>query len=527
MNIVTNPLTLSAAALALFLAGCGGSDDNGADNRPPTCTGGQVLNAAGDACVDPSPDAGGTTSSPASLTNTLRSATTALTTLAGAADADGSALKMAADAHKKAVDFVALQGVSADVAAYGQKVLDAQKALTDALAAAKTARMDAQDAVSGATGADKTLLEGAIAAADAAIKAGEARRDAVGADTLRARALAYTGTGKTPAEQASTKAKTLHGDSNNSGVFGNLESAPTSDPFPKDRKNVFAAGNTINSATMKKFTELFTTEKIPLGTESVDAVAVKTDDPNIEDDSSLTDTSAVAGTYYDIPGMFHNRPVDDEARWFFVPAADAPDYFVLKADGSGYEGASYVEWGLWLTTSESGVIDGVGHHFAGVGARVGVRTNINDIVGVGGKDVTATYSGPAAGLSARCTANCDEADAVYSSGHFTATAALTATFKAAAAADTLDGSIHTFRPTAGSTGTDHVNESWRLNFTKKTNISAGTANEAYEGDDAPSGRWSATVYGGTGTAHPEGIYGTFNAGFTDGKVTGVYHADKQ
>ena len=522
MTMITNPLTLSAAALALFLAGCGGSDD------PPANDPEMMEEETTTETTQPTPP------SSASLTNTLRSATTALTTLAGAVDADGSALKMAEDARKKAMDFVALQGVSADVAAYGQKVLDAQKALTDALAAAKTARMDAQDAVSGATGADKTLLEGAIAAADAAIKAGEARRDAVGANTLRARALAYTVTGKTPAERASAEAKVLYdldddSDANTVSLFGVAANAapPTTSAFPAGRKNVFADGNTINSATMKKFTELFTTEKIPLGTESVDAVAVKTDDPNIEDDSSLTDTSAVAGTYYDIPGMFHNRPVDDEARWFFVPAADAPDYFVLKADGSGYEGASYVEWGLWLTTSESGVIDGVGHHFAGVGARVGVRTNINDIVGVGGKDVTATYSGPAAGLSARCTANCDEADAVYSSGHFTATAALTATFKAAAAADTLDGSIHTFRPTAGSTGTDHVNESWRLNFTKKTNISAGTANEAYEGDDAPSGRWSATVYGGTGTAHPEGIYGTFNAGFTDGKVTGVYHADKQ
>ena len=456
---------------------------------------------------------------------TLNTATRALDALAGAAAADGSALKRAMDAHKKAMNFAALKGVSADVEAYGQKVLDAQKDLADALTAAEMALTAARTAATGATGATKRILDDAIESAEAAIEAGEARRDEVGAGTLRALALGYTGEGNTPAEKASDAAQELYdladlfGDAPNSAL--NSSSGPLT---ANQRKELFASDNTIDPATMRKFTEFFTTEKIAVGSKSVDAAPVNptTQAASIVDAGRtelVLATDNTDGFYFGIEGAFHTRGEGDEAKWYFVPDAGSDtDYYVLNSGGTGYQRANYVEWGLWLTTDSASDINGVSHFFAGGSLRD--SNSINGIVAADGKDVTATYTGDAAGLSARKTG--EDEDETYHSGHFAATVELTATFKAANGTDTLDGSIHTFRPTGN--GTDHVDQNWRLNFIRN-NAFDGDVSGGYEGDGAPTGQWRAIAYGGTGTANPEGIYGAFHAGFKDGKVTGVYHAD--
>ena len=522
------PAVLTVGALAL--AGCGGGSDTPAATQPPPPTPEEACTERGGTwSEDTTPMCTERRTPPTALdrADTLNTATRALNDLAGAADADGSALKRANDAHEKAMNFAALKGVSADVEAYGQKVLDARKALADALTAAEMALTAARTAATGATGATKRILDDAIESAEKAIEAGEARRDEVGAGTLRALALGYTGEGNTPAEKASNAAQELYdlGD-----LFGDAPNSapPPSTDFPADRKTVFADGNTIDSATMMKFTEFFTTEKIPSGTQSVDAAPVNptTQMASItsdEGDGRLlplpADGTATAGHYFGIQGDFHRRGEGDEAKWYFVPDAGSDtDYYVLNSDGTGYQPASYVEWGLWLTTDSASDIDGVSHFFAGGSLRD--SDSINGIVAADGKDVTATYTGDAAGLSARKTG--EDEDETYHSGHFAATVELTATFKAANGTDTLDGSIHTFRPTGN--GTDHVDQNWRLNFIRN-NAFDGDVSGGYEGDGAPTGQWHAIAYGGTGTANPEGIYGAFHAGFKDGKVTGVYHAD--
>ena len=512
MNMIKNPLTLSAAALALFLAGCGGSDDP---------------------VVTPDPDTGSpkvpdTDTSTTDVSAALVNATAELNTLAGGAGAEGSALKMAMDADEKATALDA-KGVSMQVQTYAQKVLTAAMDLEDAITEAKAVRtrvQSAHDALS--AGAAKTALKNLIDRADMVIKAGEARRDAIGSSTLRALVIKYTGEGKTPADLATAKAKGLFDSDSafpntfapaSNGVFG---TAPTD----AQRKVIFANGN-ARTANMHKFTDLFTTQKIPLDNANVDAVAVETDDQNIGGSPTLTGTDPVAGTYNGISGMFHNRPEDDEAKWFFAPLeANRDSYWQLNPAGTAYVQAAYLEWGLWLT-DETTVAHYVGQ---GEGSAAVPTRDVGSITGVVGTDedeVTARYSGDAVGLSARRTGGTDAAP-VYASGHFAAKMNLTATFKETG--DQLDGEITDFQPTG--TGTDHVDTSWRLNLvgSEFTGAASGGFENPQAESNPVSGEWRAQAYGG-GTEEPAGIYGGFAAHFGEdaknGKVHGVYHTTKQ
>jgi len=517
----TYGLLMPAATLAgaLALAGCGGG--GGASQEMKTdqekCEdGGGTWNAENETCT-PAPPA----QTAAARANALMTATDALATLAGGASDEGSALKRAMDHDEAADDTVKAEGVSERIRARAQGVLDAREALRDAVAKAKTEKGEAMTALAGATGADKELLEREIADADKAIKAGEARLKARGLKSLQGLAARYEGKGNTPAEKAGTVAEELH------KLTHGTRRALDGTPLTSDTKNVFARGNTRPASAMK-FAEIFSgeTKKIAVGDKTHDAVSLKGVESGDGEDFGvkLTTSGTVTGSYLGIPGTAYCRAdecKDDGEGWYFVPTKK-DDYFVQK--GAKYEPAKFVEWAMWLTENDGGDIIVNRHVGQGVGSgplRIAPTGNY-DLTTVNDKLAKeATYTGAAAGLSAR--EHETDGSKTYHSGHFTADVSLTAKF---AATPTLEGRISGFKAVEGQ-GTGHVNPNWRLDLKSGTQFTDGKFADGTFDRSSVKGSWTAQMYDSStdGSVRPDGVYGAFNADFSDGKASGVYHAD--
>ena len=138
----------------------------------------------------------------------------------------------------------------------------------------------------------------------------------------------------------------------------------------------------------------------------------------------------------------------------------------------------------------------------------------------------AIYTGMAVGRSVHKVSDEDVAITEVHSGRFTATVSLTARF---GTAPMLGGTVSGFE----SDNPDAVDPDWTV--TLKETASPGGVVAATAGVTEATGQdgtWSAASYGGVdddaGTANvnetkrPAGIFGGFNAHFTDGHVAGAY-----
>ena len=583
MSKLYMPAVLAVGALAL--AGCGGGSGT-TTTTTMTSSGERIVIKAGDkrtidgyvyACagdadcvvtdVDDLPDnvtrtpvkqpetVKDTSDSNAEVANKLRAANAALRTLSGDADDDNSALKKANDHHKDATNVIKAQGVSSAIAASAQGVLDARKELVDAVAKAKAERTAAMARVETLDdGATKDGLNGLITEADAVIKAGEALLNAKGGKSLQGLVAQYTGKGNTPAEKANKEAESLNaaalaiGDSGitnarrplvRAGAEG-ISGATTRTALGTNSDNVFADGHN-RTASMLKFSEIFEgqTKDIALNDEILAAVSLKGadgDDLVGTDITARTSPGAANGGTHDylgITGTVHCRKADGCAEggvsegWYFVPDSQ-DDYFAPDGKG-GYDQAKYVEWGMWLMENDEN--DLVVNRYVGLGtgsSALGTDSsagNFNVATPATTENklaATATYTGGAAGLSTRETGTGD--DKKTASGHFTAKVSLTAKFQAT---PELTGTISGFEPEAGQ-GSDHVNPSWNLKLADGTEFADGTVDAGDYDSTSITGGWTAQAYGSGTTAapkRPDGIFGGFNADFSDGKASGVYHAD--
>ena len=143
----------------------------------------------------------------------------------------------------------------------------------------------------------------------------------------------------------------------------------------------------------------------------------------------------------------------------------------------------------------------------------------------------ATYSGTAAGRSVHKVSDEDVNITEIHSSRFTAKVALTAKF--GATAPMLGGRVWDFQ----SDNPNAVDEDWTVTL-KEAAVTGGGVTAAVGVTEATGqdGTWSATSYGGrvddTSTTdvnefrRPVGIYGGFNAHFTDGHVAGAYATRK-
>ena len=131
-------------------------------------------------------------------------------------------------------------------------------------------------------------------------------------------------------------------------------------------------------------------------------------------------------------------------------------------------------------------------------------------------DTSATYSGDAVGMSVHKTSVDGEITSIYS-GAFTADVTLKAEFSAATVDQLLGGTVDNFQGNA-------VDPLWTVRFERMV-----VANGGVElGRTVASGRdgtWTADSYGAA-NARPVGIFGGFNAHFSDGHAAGVYATRK-
>ena len=132
-------------------------------------------------------------------------------------------------------------------------------------------------------------------------------------------------------------------------------------------------------------------------------------------------------------------------------------------------------------------------------------------------DTSASYRGPAAGMSVYQTVNMDGTINTMQSAAFTATVNLEATFGG--------------NPTLGGTVTDFQGDATDSRWSVKLlatgfDTSASTVTNGVTVASSPRGGvWTATSYGPTG-GRPTGIFGGFNAHFSDGHAAGAYATRK-
>ena len=186
----------------------------------------------------------------------------------------------------------------------------------------------------------------------------------------------------------------------------------------------------------------------------------------------------------------------------------------------------YAVWGHWLTVAgngeatvdtfaRAGTMDGSPAHGGNWGAADPADANLSG--------TTATYSGSAAGRSVHRRTDANGRVTDIQSGNFMADVMLTAKFSAT---PMLGGTIDNFRAAQGSSP-GAVDSSWTVTLTETASdggtvtVTAGVADAS--GQD---GTWEATSYG-EADMRPAGIYGGFNAHFTDGHAAGAWATRKQ
>ena len=254
---------------------------------------------------------------------------------------------------------------------------------------------------------------------------------------------------------------------------------------------------------------------------------------------TMTDDGVANGTEYDdasykgIPGTSFCAGTDCNVdadgnlvgSWYFTPT-NKDEFYVKTADGMMYQVETlYARFGHWLSQAGDPLVTTV-NLYAAVG-NTNTNTSGLDVTTVNTTgdtltDSSATYTGTAAGMSLHKEIDSDgmAVPGTLQSGAFTADVTLNATF---GTAPTIGGTIDNFR----SENAGAVDSDWSVNLLTTGFTGAAVASTAgrttASGQD---GEWQANSYGVSG-ARPTGIYGGFNAHFSDGHAAGAYATRKQ
>ena len=210
--------------------------------------------------------------------------------------------------------------------------------------------------------------------------------------------------------------------------------------------------------------------------------------------------------------------------WYFTPEHGDEWYVGTTAAGvTTYEAETlYAQFGHWLESDEDNLVNT--YALGGVDATansantasLNVRT-----VNTGDTDTTlldssASYRGPAAGMSVHQTVNTDGTINTIQSAAFTATVNLEATF---GENPTLGGTVTDFQG-------DATDSSWSVKLLATGfDVDASTVTAGRTVASGQDGEWTATSYGPM-DGRPTGIFGGFNAHFTDGHAAGAYATRK-
>ncbi len=221
------------------------------------------------------------------------------------------------------------------------------------------------------------------------------------------------------------------------------------------------------------------------------------------DDCKVTD-GKLAGSWY-------FAPTNPMAHW--VKATDNPATTDVDESTMYTADTLFASFGHWLTSAGDPLLWTVNTFATSTITERGDLITVNT-TGDTLTDSSAEYSGTAVGMSVLKADNAAGDGQDINTGRFTAKVSLTATFHATA--PMLSGHVTGF---AGSA----VNENWRVTLQERAfgdNFTDGAA--VATGRD---GVWVANAYG-EANQRPTGIYGGFNAHFSDGHAAGAYATRK-
>ena len=550
---------------ALALAGCGG---NGGTKTvtpvdPPSCPSGQVGTPPN--CVTPGP-------SVADLFETAQNARDA------AEDAVKTAMDSVDDAEKYSAMINAdkVRGDSMMAQANAQKVLDAQTAVTGAVTAAETAVSELTQADKDADKHNNDALDNAIAAAmKVAEQAVKDAKTQAGRSDLETFVANVTGTDKkkpiTAADRGTMVAEAVGGalaaDSPTDGsgervvfqvsIDPNETVTTETDYRPEGEakyemndhqgmtwEQIVGSGNVMDkrvstSETSTKIVKASSVSGMTLTTGDLSAateVATGTQHGTLERTSSIL--------YEGIPGMVFCQGADCKIEsvttgenattkkkltgsWYFTPGEPKEWYLRPSGTMTYVRETQYARYGYWVRRdAANGNVTVNVYAIPGSGAQTTTNFDL-DVQRDGSSstltDTSAKYSGQAIGLSLYKEFQTDGtvADGFPQTGEFMADVELTAGFGQTA---TLDGKITNFRGNA-------VDSNWSVTLSRDDAAFDGSLEEANaapaSGGGSQNGIWTATAYGSSNTARPEGIFGHFNTHFTNGHAAGAYATRKK
>ena len=468
-------------------------------------------------------------------------------------DADAAAavaaavVKTAMEASLK-LSTMSVNGDSMTATMNAQAVLDAQtnaaKAGTDAQAALDAAEMAETDAADLDNDSLDRAIAAAVEAAEKAIKV--ATESSESAELKEARALVdgadadmpMSATDHGKAAAMDVGAALMPASLTDGGR--NTETAPHGTEAPADTVMNAVTMNNHTGMTWKEIVGDTTKMRIAntdtdtneVDAASVDGMTLTSAAPETGEDAFADDGLQVAATYKGIVGTIFcvgadctvtENAEDDAARdlagsWYFTPMSPMA-YYEKVGDATDYTAeTNYAQYGHWLTVdTDDGNI--VVNTFARGGA--GTETNSAGLVYTTMEDEpdSATYNGTAVGMSLHKTVDEDGEIASIYSGAFTAAVELTLRFSDMPADVTLGGTIDGFQTESEGM---NVDSDWTVELERRT--FTGTLPAARTVATGRDGEWSATAYGDT-DARPTGIFGGFNAHFTDGHAAGAYAAE--
>ena len=494
----------------------------------------------------------------------LDASTTALTTLAGPATTEGSARNMAMR-YSMMIGTLATDGNSMAATTNARKVLDAKTMLEAARRDTGTKKAAAEAARMGLADNDPLamLLDGAISRADTQIGMATTVLEETGAGSLQSYVEMVTGTDMampmTAADKGREVAMAIAGAlgstdaTNGAGLrVSHVADLPpaevamanrymTDDAMGMTFATIVGAGNLMDmrvaatgggtrivSATSvdgMKTMDLFSTVPDPIAT--ADGTEIDADveyrgipgllfcaggDCMVE---GTGDAQTLTGSWYvaaDNPMHYYMKPADDP---------ETPD---VDESRRYRRDTMYAIWGHWLSVAGSG--EATVTTFARAGTASGAPADPGNWGAADPADAnlsgtTATYSGTASGRSVHRTTDTNGTVTDIQSGRFMADVMLTAKF-----ADTpmLGGTIDNFRAAEGSSP-GAVDPSWTVTLTETT-PTGGTVADGVADASGQDGTWTATSYG-EADMRPAGIYGGFNAHFTDGHAAGAFATREQ
>ncbi len=250
-----------------------------------------------------------------------------------------------------------------------------------------------------------------------------------------------------------------------------------------------------------------------------DVNSALTDTDSDDDGTEYADGQQFANSSQDgIPGIAFcggsDCEVDDDGdlmgSWYFTPTKGDEWYVKLTANADYTVETMYTRFGHWLTSA------GINTRVNTYAMTLGNTSNLNVTTvktAVGSTrltDTSATYNGNAAGMSVEKTTNEDGEITDIRSGAFTATVKLKATF---GRSPTIGGTVANFQGPA-------TDPNWSVEL-QTTSFRGAEVDEGRTIATGRDGEWRATGYGASG-ARPTGIFGGFNAHFSDGHAAGAY-----